>query len=385
MSARSTRHRPMLVAAAVTVVAALGLAAPAAAAGALTYPLEIVPGVTVVTPHPDYALEVACEDVLEDVELTVFAVPAGSLTVDFDCLLPSVTADTADSGLAGEYPAGFDDVVVGSATQLTIDPNTTVMSAVNGSADVVITYLATVPYDDPSGRLLSTGVVTIPASGTQLADFSSIVDPSGDCSGWTGGRVYGTLEFTVETSGEYTFRVVEVSPAQGPLGSLGPNPWGGYVPISDPLAFLYAGTFDPADAATGIIGCNDDSDAVAAVTGILGAAHDSQGRYIDPYYPEIVAELVPGTYTVVLTTNDAETVILPPDPSSVAVEEPVVEGSALQPAYVASELPELSGTVEIWSTEPELAATGADRVFLIALGAVLLMLIGASALVVRRG
>jgi hypothetical protein len=66
----------------------------------------VAAAVTVVTPHPDYALEIACEEVLEGVELTVV-----------------------------EVPAGFDEVGVGSATQLTIDPNTSVISAVNGSAD----------------------------------------------------------------------------------------------------------------------------------------------------------------------------------------------------------------------------------------------------------
>lgn len=102
---------------------------------------------------------------------------------------------------------------------------------------------------------------------------------------------YTTDTVRVLTAGKYTFRVVN-SPG-----------------ISDTFLALLSGTFDKANPDAGVLGCNDDIQAIPTYNHLQnGDAFNSNG--VDSYaYPPLNSywslfevDLQPGTYTVLLST-----------------------------------------------------------------------------------
>ncbi len=395
----STRTRVAAIATiAFTSAATLGLASAATAADVVTYPIEVIPGVTVVSGFPDYVLELDCDefqgmDSYGPVDL--MWVPGGSAELRLSCFPPDGALESLDSGLnADGFPYGlsFWGPTMGSVVTYTMDPNTAAEFTLPSTEVFEVNYFATLRIDDPSGELLFTDDLTTPADGVQAV----ALDPDSDnfCE-IDDVRVYAALDFTVLEDGDYTFRIVGVDPQQG--GEFGgiewtiddPNPWGDYMPINDPYLVIYS-DFDPAQPDANQIACNDDTELTPPTDAYY--SRDSEDRYISNRFSEIVAELSPGQYTLVLTTYDASSPV-------VNVAEPVkldAASVALAPVdYDLEGLPAQTGTVELWGTEgglvlghvAVLADTGADSRLSagLAVGAVLSMLAGALAIAfVRR-
>lgn len=399
----STRARTTVIATvALAASATLGLASAATAAEVATYPLTVVPGLTVSAPYPDYVLDVDCDDwVYDDSEqgygdVYVVWVPGGSLTVNFTCEPGEYGSNPIDEDLeSGDYPSGYTDLgaVDGFAQSFDIDPNTE-FGALIGDTEFWLDYVTTLEIDDPSGGLILTEDLSTPADGVQTVDFGDGGDLS--CSP-EDERVYGIAEFTVLEGGEFTFRVVDVSPLQsGELQTedeytswwtYSPNPWGDYVPIADPYLVIYS-DFDPAAPNDNQVACNDDID--YDIGEYDAEARDAQDRFISNVYSELIATLEPGEYTLLLTTYDEV------GPLEVPLDEAKLDSASVPLAPVSYQLdglPQQSATIEFWGVEgglelghAELAATGSNESLSAALagGALLALVLGALGVVVAR-
>ncbi len=390
----SPRRAALLSVVALSTAAVLGLAAPASAADVATYPLEVLPGLTVIEAFPNYVIAVDCDEWVGagdygPLELTW--VPGGSLDVLLSCDPAGIDGFAVDPDLVAEFPPFLDaqGPVPGYFQSYSLDPNTGVVFDFLAPAEIEIDYNATLEIDDPAGSRLFEETLAIPAGGTQVANFSD------ECGDDEGSRVYETLVVTVLTSGEFTFRVVGVTPLQSgeylesedEWFSYDPNPWGDYVPIIDPVVAVYS-TFNPADTDAGRVDCNDDTEADDFPSN--GDAYDSEGRLIDALYSELTLDLAPGTYTVLLTTYDyiGADLILTSAKDSLDTDVP----SFAPAVYTATDLPEQTGTVEIWGQDgglvlgAQLAATGPSQPALgvLATFAALFVLAGASVVAVRR-
>lgn len=400
----SPRRRTTLISTiALSAAATLGFASAASAADVATYPLEAFPGFTVVTAFPDYVIEVECDEWTYDEsfgEFTLVWVPGGSLEVRFDCEIDDADVVELDEDLAaGDFPPAITPLPVSGDIDeaFAVEPNTDVTFLFN-EQELEIEYTATVVIDDPAGDLLFSETLTVPEDGAQIADFGAGSDTVPNCE-WEDRRVYAKLDFTVLDSGGYTFRVVGVTPLQSgeyledeaSWYDYAPNPWGDYLPIIDPLLVLYS-DFDPDNAELGMIACDDDSDTASLDDGV--AARDSLDRYISDLYSELAVTLAPGQYTLVLTTYDsiddgaAEALV----PAKAENEGP---SPALAPAvYEVVDLPAQTGDVDIWGVEDGLvlghvaflADTGADASAsgALAAGSLLMLLVGAGAIIVAR-
>jgi LPXTG-motif cell wall-anchored protein len=155
---------------------------------------------------------------------------------------------------------------------------------------------------NPDGVLLKTQVVTIEPGALELDLANS--------AGWFGSRVlasgeyygilaandlcnvknqlhaYNTVDITVERAGNYTFRIVD-----GTGDLLGTDPY---------LAVFK--DFNPAEIDPGVIGCNDDQNS----TGLGWVSGDTipgygAGEY-DEHFSWFSVDLIPGNYTVMLTS-----------------------------------------------------------------------------------
>lgn len=407
---KSSRARMKVIATvALASAATLGVASAATAAEVTTYPFEFLPGLTISSPYPNYELEVDCDtwvysdgdDDSEYGELDLAWVPGGSLDVSFTCETSDDGSDPLDETLdGGEFPDGY---VMSAGTgdfaeTFSVDPNTRLTVQLPEQL-FVVNYYASLEVDDPSGALVLTEDVSTPADGEQSVDFA---DGEGDddfVCGIEGKRVYGIVEFTVLEGGEFTFRVVDVSPLQsGELmteddytswWTYSPNPWGDYVPIADPYLVLFT-SFDPDAPNAGQIDCNDDGEFFEADASAY--VHDSQGRHLSGVYSELAVELEPGQYTLLLTTYDEVESL---DEAAAPAKAESASATLNSAAYELDGLPEQSATIEFWGVEDglvlghtaELADTGADQSVQtgLALGAVLALLLGAlSIAVVRR-
>jgi hypothetical protein len=403
----ATRARSTVLATvALAASATLGLASAATAAEVATYPLDFSPGLTVSAPYPDYVLDVDCDEWVYDDgeggygEVDVVWVPGGSLTVNFTCEAFDFGANFIDEDLSsGDYPHGYTNLgpTGGFAESFTVAPNTEftfLFDDAEPDEQFIVNYVATLEIDDPSGGLILTEDVSTPADGAQSLDFADGGDLS--CSP-EDQRVYGIAEFTVLEGGEFTFRVVDVSPLQsGELRTVDgdtnwwtylPNPWGDYVPIADPYLVLYS-DFDPAAPNDNQIACNDDID--YDIGDYDAEARDAQDRFISDVYSELIVNLEPGEYTLLLTTYDEVGPLeLPFDDAKLdAASEPVAPVS-----YQLDGLPEQSATIEFWGVEgglelghaAQLADTGANETpAWLAGGALLALVLGALSVMVAR-
>jgi len=373
------RRHALVSATAAALVGALAFAAPAAAADVAQYPFEASPGLTIASPFPNYVMEVDCAAYTFTPEFDPLAlvwVPGGSLEVRFTCDPEEITGDALDAS-ATDFPSDVRAVVAPSpfVSAYTIAPNSIMSFKIEASdeSSQFISFAASAELSDPSGTRIVSETATIPAgAGSAIVyDFENA-----DCF-LEGPRVHEAIEFTVLEAGEFTFRIVDVDPLQtgadtgDGFDGYDPNPWGDYMPIIDPYLVLYS-AFDPSNPSVGIIGCNDDSDRVHDETPAFFEMYDSLDRFISEYYSEVIADLAPGTYTLVVTTYDEIGEIV----SSSTPAKSEVASSVLLPAeYNAETLPEQSATVEFWGAEgglvlgAQLAATGPDTRGLAALAA----------------
>ncbi|MDO9589828.1 MAG: hypothetical protein Q7J04_01635, partial [Microcella sp.] len=367
----------------------------------LTYPAVVDEGITVVTPFPNYELEVDCDAFLAQHaidELGFYAelyhVPGGSLTVTFDCdsdALEFGVSDLAEIDSFSGIGVNPDD----GSTIVQIDPNTNfTVDTWPGevSAYFNLEYYPTALLANPAGSLLHELSLTRPGADGASADFGFDTDgPVYDCTN-SGVKPYTSQVFTVLTQGTYTFRFVGYLPFEGglyydysPAGEgAPPNPWGTYNPFSDSAMVLYS-NFDPANTDAGVIDCNDDSDAIDALIDeefdSYGGARDGQNRFLDEYYPELTLTLSPGVYTLVTFPYDA-----------VDGDLNIQSTAKLSPAYSLDGLDDLTTEVDVWGPPggivlgAQLAATGADSAQVAVLGglAAAALLAGMVTLVVRR-
>ena len=410
--ARSTS----LVGVALGVALTLGWAAPASAAQVQTYPAEVFPGLTVESAYPNYVLSVDCDEWEEIVAFTIedsqmdygdlqlIWVPGGTAEVRFDCELSS-------SNVSSLVEAFEEDELVGAISELdpsdgavaayAISPNTYAEMFLGDGKVIRFAYSATVPIADPAGELIFTEDFTMAAEGESAGDFGD----GDDLLCQVGGeRVYATLDVSVTEAGTFTFRVVSVDPVQSGkfvshlVGEFVeqqweislPNPWGDYVPISDPLVILYD-DFDPAQLDENQIACNDDSEALSNDESY--ASRDGDDRFLPTTFSELVVDLEPGNYTFVVTTFDQVRPAVVP--GTVSADGSSADLSLEQAGYQLADLPEQSASVQFWGTgsmqlghtaQEELADTGADESLHagLAAGAVLALMLGAMSLVVAR-
>ena len=391
----SRRHSTSVIAAATLIAATtFGAASAATAADVLTYPAEVFPGITVESPHPDYVIDIACTDldvVFADRPLELVWVPGGSLDISFDCDVDQVDGISADLDIDATFLPGYESLLdgVGGSDRFLVDPNTR-MTFLLGAQTLIVDYLAGQEIADPQGSLLFTESAVFPAGGGSTAIFDT---STGDDCDVEGRHIYQTIDFTVLDDGVTTFRVAGISPLQGgefyrdEWTFYTGNPWGDVVPVIDPYLVLYS-SFDPANPDANQIACNDDSDAASFFDRY--EAYDSSGTFISGLFSELIVDLVPGQYTLLVTTYDDADL----DVASAPVKDGAL-GAALAPvAFALSDLPEQSVTMQIWGTENALvlghvaflAETGADaRVAgLLAGAAALSLVVGTTLVVVRR-
>ena len=169
--------------------------------------------------------------------------------------------------------------------------------------DIDIDVVVATAAATPSGSLLATERVTMP---TEIDTFEFATDLIGgpdsgvednlggnaQCEMEVGYHPYRVLPITISTSGEFTFRVIDVTPVDEDLQ------WGQpYLPSQDLFLAVYT-EFDVADAEANLVSCDDNraEDNVFVVNG--GTTYIS-----DDQTPEFVATLEPGDYDLVLTTN----------------------------------------------------------------------------------
>ncbi len=376
------------------------------APGVVAYPHTVVPGLVVTAPYPDYEVAIDCElyaaaDDPRDWELVW--VPGGSLSVEFSCDDVSLTSAASMDGTLG-IPASGQAVPSGSGpVTYDVGGDTQVVWSVDG-VDFSVSYLPSIELSDPAGEVIATNTLHFPAGGGTTADFVTD-DPDGlaglaECDTYPGTKAYRTQVLTVTEAGEHTFRVVGVAPQQSgadvsfeggsELYTALPNPWGDYVPSVDPWIALYE-TFDASDVESTLITCNDDSQRIDDEVSFPVQAHDSSQRFLDNYYSEIVVDLEPGTYTLVVATYDIV--------SGTAPDQAATPERSLAPVdYSLDDFVAQSIDLEVWASadaagsddenaapDDELAATGIGGQLTGAVGwlGVLLML-GGVALIVRR-
>lgn len=159
----------------------------------------------------------------------------------------------------------------------------------------------------PSGTLLFTKDMTIGAVPDEFdvgsdnsGDNEHFLGTNEDCGLSTdGGRmhIYSTITIDVTVAGEYTFRGIGSTPLSQFHGA-------GYHPLGDSFLALYEG-FDPANPDDNIVTCNDD------LNNLFG--HDDNeiveglpdGVLMEGHMPYLVADLQPGTYTLLLSVFDS--------------------------------------------------------------------------------
>jgi hypothetical protein len=373
-----TRYRRSLTVATIAIFASssLGIASMASAAEVATYPLDFEPGLTIAAPFPDYVLDVDCSEWIYDgsddgyQSVDVVWVPGGSMQVNFTCESVEVLSVPIDAGLnASEFPSGYTSLgsTVDFEERFAVSPNTQFTFIYGGASFAerfVINYSATVEIDDPSGVKIDSESVSIPEGGAQTVDFGDGADL--DCSP-TGERVYGLINFTVVEGGEFAFRIVGVTPLQsgeflsGEEGDFwwtyDPNPWGEYVPIADPYLVLYS-EFDQSAPNLNQVACNDDIE--YEIDASEADARDASDNFISNVYSELIADLEPGNYSLMITTYDEVSSVIPVlAPTKADSQLDATDEISLSPvAYPLSGLPEQTAALEFWGVAGGLVLEG---------------------------
>ncbi len=171
--------------------------------------------------------------------------------------------------------------------------------------------------EDPEGMLLATSDADIALDAPEFTVADGVVPDDevqlnniAGCEIIPGAHVYGMIDITVTQSGNYTFRVVDTSPAEEDLYFNQP-----VSPIGDNFLALYS-EFDPSNIESGLLGCNDDGDDYAVDEWNLantfaddnnladGYVETSTGYILDDQFPWFGATLEPGTYTIIAATWD---------------------------------------------------------------------------------
>jgi hypothetical protein len=230
-----------------------------------------------------------------------------------------MTLDTSEPGDGGITVGGTHTAAdsVGSSitapATMTVDPNTFIQIFKTGGVDYVGIQISAVgDSPNPTGSLgeSATLVLSPTASASNVLTTpgtGSYHDLGGDetCELESGEHIYATHTVSVNASGEYTFRVVTTDPLTRDVVAWGDS----NLPIDDPFVAVYS-TFDPANPDSNVVGCNDDGDNNGTATEYLEGTSATIGHtYLVSYpYPQFVATLDAGTYTLVLMTRQDQSI-----------------------------------------------------------------------------
>ncbi len=243
------------------------------------------------------------------------------------------------------------------------------------------------PATVPTGSLLSTTRITMPVEIDTFSfaldmvdgpDNDELLGGDADCELEVGYHPYRTLPITITAEGEFTFRVIDVTPVDEDVQ------WGQpYFPSQDFFLAVYE-NFDASNPEAGLVTCTDDrnEDDIFVINGGTTYLSDDQT-------PEFISTLEPGDYTLVLTTyrtsSSTEWAAGQFSPWS-GVSENTWEPqpmTALFELWGPADSLIVGGDTE--EPEPELADTGAnDLLGAIGLGALVVALIGGGILAARR-
>lgn len=277
------------------------------------------------------------------------------------------------------------------------------------------------PINDPSGTLLDTATMTIPASPKEFnipGNHSHALDGDDDCLMSEGKHVYDLQAIDVAVEGDYTFRVVATSSNQT---AYYPGVWDAKYfygatdlhPIEDSFLAIYKNGFSASNIDNDVVGCNDDSSEVWAIvdandggsypnsvdylggTGTWDYPTDQvvtqAGDEVSTKMPYFEAHLKPGKYTVLISVYEE----MPAswwnagtdgDGWSWASGNASVDTEIWGPVGGASlsDTPWQPSAPSGSTTSDSLAATGATGVVESALVGALAITAGAVALVARR-
>jgi hypothetical protein len=275
------------------------------------------------------------------------------------------------SGVEGSYP------VTGSMTvrSLVAMPNTTFEFVPSSGPRFFMNVNPTSTLNpDPTGVLLSTNQITLPANNPSVATFpqTPLASPARcSFSGNNEQHVYTTHAVSIPVEGDYSFRFVSTSPVNGgePDSSSTGTYWFGsniQTGLGKPIFLLYT-SFDPSNPAAGLVGCNSGS--LSYQAGNRFREVTSTGYVINKNYPLITASLSQGNYTLVMSTVEESTV------------------SSWNSADFAQ-----TGVVEQWGPTPpappapELAVTGMsnEQTSSVITVGVIALLLGGLGLIVRK-
>jgi hypothetical protein len=279
-------------------------------------------GVTNVSGNPNYVLHIDCSvnslNDWADEGPYVYPVPGGSVTITTaeNCTTAGITMtvdqrsnNSAVSAQTGGYTVSgsskpfpvTNEPVVRSLVAMT----NTEFEFVNPN-DVDGLYIYVQPMSlaasDPSGSLLATDQITIPAvspTSTILSDMGSncVFETQG------GDYVYATKSISVTNSGDYSFRFVSVNPIDGENYW-----WGNQIDdgLSNPTLLLYS-AFNPVNPTQGLLGCKSADDNYQVPISRMRHITNS-GFIVSRYFPILSTNLAAGNYTLVMTTHKVKPV-----------------------------------------------------------------------------
>ena len=164
------------------------------------------------------------------------------------------------------------------------------------TGELNLTERLTMPVEIPAFAI---DVPTEPAVSGASTVPGDTIEPAVDLGGFTecsmedGYHPYQTLPISTSTSGDFTFRVIDVTPVDEDLQ------WGQpYLPSQDFFLAVYT-SFDPENPEENLVSCNDDR---GSFSGGITVVNGGVTYISDDQTPEFIASLEPGDYTLVLTT-----------------------------------------------------------------------------------
>ena len=285
---------------------------------AATLPLIAVAPASASSPNLSSFTFDCAEHIYDDFEIPIYG---NSITVDFvNCGTGGYVFDSGNTGnastaegyVASLNPRTMDTTTITGPLEMRLFAGN---SAANGlDPDEYFANLHVVePFDMPnpdgmqlaksSQKLSTRPLVATYGTAQQIDQGTEItIGDIDECQIDPGTHVYAVQPFSVSTAGDYTFRVTGVTPASSYLNRLS------FIgsELDDPMVALYS-SFDPANPAEGIVGCNDDLNDL-----VIGGhdydeeinryAQSAQGDAIEGHFPYFSASLEPGNYSMVFTT-----------------------------------------------------------------------------------